>query len=50
MGKAKQMGYPCWRHIRGDGNCYFRAVMNAYIELLIMRDEAGNTLKEFIRR
>ena len=38
-----------WKKSRGDGNCYFRAVMSRYIELLHKFYNPKSYLEEFIK-
>ena len=41
--KIKQYPNLCykWRKIKGDGNCYYRAIFYNYIELLILRNDTS---------
>ena len=32
--------YTHYRHVRGDGNCFFRAAMYNYIEILITKPQS----------
>ena len=47
--KIKQYPNLCykWRKIKGDGNCYYRAIFYNYIELLILRNDTSR-LKDVI--
>ncbi len=43
----RDKGYTHWRHVKGDGNCFYRSTMFGYIQNLIMKDEDGTALKRF---
>lgn len=42
--------YESWRRVRGDGNCYYRAVSVIYLEHLCRSSTNVNELKHFIDR
>ncbi|MBM3198071.1 MAG: hypothetical protein FJZ58_02295 [Chlamydiae bacterium] len=37
LGMLEQNGYPHYRPIRGDGNCYYRAVMFGFLEQILLQ-------------
>ena len=42
--------FPWVRRIRGDGNCYYRAVYMAYLEFIILRANAPDLILDLIGR
>jgi hypothetical protein len=39
----QELGYHYWRRVKGDGNCYYRAVLINYIEILVLSAVTDNT-------
>lgn len=43
VSQLEPLGYCGWRAIRGDGNCYYRAVMTGFFELVLEEGDDGYT-------
>ena len=43
VSKLKSAGFPIWKSIRGDGNCYYRMVANQLLEQMVVFQDKNRT-------
>ena len=41
-------GFKYFREIRGDGNCYYRSVAVAYLELIVLSDNSLQAIDDIV--